>query len=84
MEPDIDSQKAQSSITTISIDSLSFHKPVFIEDKVSYYEEIIHLSCASLTIQVDSQIKHALKLKQLLKIRKVHLFILLLMNKPYT
>lgn len=56
----IAAQKAQGRVTTVAIDSLSFHKPVFVGDEVSCYGEIIRLGRTSLTVQVDVWVRRAL------------------------
>ncbi|MBI1954084.1 MAG: acyl-CoA thioesterase [Proteobacteria bacterium] len=56
----IAAQKAQGRVTTVAIDSLSFHKPVFVGDEVSCYGEIIRLGRSSLTVQVDVWVRRAL------------------------
>lgn len=52
--------KAEGRVVTVAIDSLTFHKPVFVGDEVSCYAEIIKIGHTSITIRVEAWIRHKL------------------------
>jgi acyl-CoA thioesterase YciA len=47
-------QKARSKVATVGVDAMTFHKPVFVGDEVSFYCKIDRIGRTSITIHVDS------------------------------
>ncbi len=41
-------------IVTVGIEAISFHKPVFLGDQVSFYTKVFKLGTTSVTIKVES------------------------------
>jgi acyl-CoA thioesterase YciA len=52
--------KAEGRVVTVAIDSLTFHKPVFVGDEVSCYAEIIKIGHTSITIKVEAWVRRKL------------------------
>ena len=41
-------------VVTVGIEAMTFHKPVFIGDEVSFYTDIVRTGRTSVTIRIDS------------------------------
>lgn len=52
---------------TVAINSLTFHKPVFVGDDVSCYTEIEKIGNTSITIRVEAWVRRA-KTRQMIKV----------------
>ena len=51
------SQRAQGRVVTISIETLTFHLPVWVGDEVSCYAKIDKIGTTSLTLHVEAWVK---------------------------
>lgn len=51
---------AEGRCVTIAIDSLTFHKPVFVGDQVTCYANLVKIGKTSLTIKVDVWVRRTL------------------------
>lgn len=51
---------AEGRCVTVSIDKLTFHKPVFVGDQVTCYAKLVKKGRTSLTIQVEVWVRRAL------------------------
>lgn len=45
---------AKCRVVTVSVDSMSFHQPVFVGDEVSFYTEIVRTGRTSVAVHVES------------------------------
>jgi acyl-CoA thioesterase YciA len=45
--------EAQGRVATVAVDGMSFHKPVFVGDIVSFYSEIARIGRTSITVKVS-------------------------------
>lgn len=52
--------RAHGRVVTVSIDTLTFHKPVFVGDEVTCYAEITRIGRSSMTIKVEAWVRRAL------------------------
>ncbi len=46
-------QRAKSRVTTVALDAMVFHKPVFIGDVISCYGEILRIGRTSMRIRIE-------------------------------
>lgn len=46
--------RAGGRIATVAVDSLRFHKPIFIGDLVSCYAEVVKVGNTSLTVHIET------------------------------
>lgn len=51
--------RAQGRVATVAIDSLTFHRPVYVGDEVSCYADIIRIERTSLTIKVEVWVRRS-------------------------
>jgi acyl-CoA thioesterase YciA len=51
--------RAQGRVATVAIDSLTFHRPVYVGDEVSCYADIIRIGRTSLTIKVEVWVRRS-------------------------
>lgn len=54
------SVRTKGRVVTVAIDSLSFHKPVYVGDEVSCYAEVIRIGHTSLTLHIEAWVRRAL------------------------
>ncbi len=47
-------QYVRGRIVTVGLDAISFHKPVFLGDQVSFYTKVFKTGTTSITIKVES------------------------------
>lgn len=47
-------QYVRGRIVTVGVEAISFHRPVFLGDEVSFYTQISKVGTSSITIKVDS------------------------------
>lgn len=47
-------QHVGGRIVTVGVDAISFHKPVFLGDQVSFYTKVFKVGQTSITIKVES------------------------------
>lgn len=52
--------RANGRVVTVSIDTLTFHKPVFVGDEVTCYADITRIGRSSMTIKVEAWVRRAL------------------------
>lgn len=52
--------RAHGRVVTVSIDALTFHKPVFVGDEVTCYANITRIGRSSMTIKVEAWVRRAL------------------------
>lgn len=53
-------QVARGRIVTVGVEAMSFHKPVFLGDQVSFYTKVFKVGRTSITIKVESwALRHA-------------------------
>src|SRR5258706_5552937 len=45
---------AQGRVATVAVDGMSFHKPVFVGDIVSFYAEVARSGRTSITVKVEA------------------------------
>jgi acyl-CoA thioesterase YciA len=50
----IAAKRANSRVTTVALDAMVFHKPVFIGDIVSCYGQLLRVGKTSMTIKVEA------------------------------
>jgi acyl-CoA thioesterase YciA len=55
--------RAKGRVSTIAIDALVFHKPVFVGDEVSCYAEVIRTGHTSVTILIEAWVRRALQVE---------------------
>ncbi|MBM3468381.1 MAG: acyl-CoA thioesterase [Alphaproteobacteria bacterium] len=55
------SVRTRGRVVTVAIDTLVFHKPVFVGDEVSCYAEVIRMGHTSLTIHIEAWVRRALQ-----------------------
>ena len=46
-------RRARGRVTTVAVNSVEFHQPVFVGDIVSCYAEVVRVGRTSITVQVD-------------------------------
>ena len=46
-------QRARGRVTTVAVNSVEFHEPVFVGDVISCYAEVIRVGRSSITVKVD-------------------------------
>ncbi|MBA3494865.1 MAG: acyl-CoA thioesterase [Gammaproteobacteria bacterium] len=46
-------RRARGPITTVAVNSVEFHEPVFVGDLVSCYAEVLRVGRTSITVQVE-------------------------------
>lgn len=54
------SVRARGRVVTVAIDSLTFHKPVFVGDEVSCYANLERVGRTSMAIKVEVWVRRAL------------------------
>lgn len=54
------SVRARGRVVTVAIDSLTFHKPVFVGDEVSCYAHLLRIGRTSMAIKVEVWVRRAL------------------------
>lgn len=47
-------RRAQGPVVTVAVDAMSFHKPVFVGDLVSFYSEVVRIGRTSLSVKVEA------------------------------
>lgn len=52
-------RRVQNRVVTVGIDSMNFHKPVFVGDEVSCYGTITDTGDSSLTIDLESWVRRS-------------------------
>lgn len=57
------SVKAKGRVATAAIETLAFHKPVFVGDEVSCYAEIVRIGHTSLTLHIESWVRRAMQIE---------------------
>lgn len=50
-------QTTKKRVTTVGIDAMSFYKPVFVGDIVSFYTKVERIGTTSITIKIESWAK---------------------------
>ncbi len=50
----IAAQKSRSRVATVGVEAMSFHKPVFVGDEVSFYCRVERIGRTSITVQIES------------------------------
>lgn len=50
----IAAKRANSRVTTVALDAMVFHKPVFIGDIIACYGELLRVGKTSMTIKVEA------------------------------
>ena len=45
---------AEGRVATVAVDGMSFHKPVFVGDIVSFYAEVARIGRTSITVKVEA------------------------------
>jgi acyl-CoA thioesterase YciA len=55
------SSRTKGRVVTVAIDSLSFHKPVYVGDEVSCYAEVIRIGHTSITLHIEAWVRRALQ-----------------------
>jgi acyl-CoA thioesterase YciA len=46
-------QRARGRVTTVAVNSVEFHEPVFVGDVISCYAEVVRVGWSSITVKVD-------------------------------
>jgi acyl-CoA thioesterase YciA len=46
-------QRARGRVTTVAVNSVEFHEPVFVGDVISCYAEVVRVGRSSITVKVD-------------------------------
>jgi acyl-CoA thioesterase YciA len=46
-------RRARGRVTTVAVNSVEFHEPVFVGDIVSCYAEVVRVGRTSITVEVD-------------------------------
>ena len=46
--------EAKGRVATVAVDGMSFHKPVFVGDIVSFYSEVARIGRTSITVKVEA------------------------------
>ena len=46
-------RRARGRVVTVKVNSLEFHKPVYVGDLISCYAEVVRVGRTSLTVEVD-------------------------------
>lgn len=52
--------RAKNRVATVGVDAMSFHKPVYVGDTVSFYTEIERVGTTSITVKIESWAKRRL------------------------
>ncbi len=47
-------EEAKKRVTTVGIDAMSFHKPVYVGDVVSYFCDVARIGNTSISIKIES------------------------------
>lgn len=47
-------QRAKNKVATVGVNAMSFHKPVYVGDVVSFYCEIERVGRTSITVKIES------------------------------
>lgn len=55
------SVRTKGRVVTVAIDTLTFHKPVYVGDEVSCYAEVIRIGNTSLTLHIEAWVRRALQ-----------------------
>lgn len=55
--------RASGRVATVAIDTLVFHKPVFVGDEVSCYAEVIRIGKTSITLHIEVWVRRALQVE---------------------
>jgi acyl-CoA thioesterase YciA len=46
--------EAKGRVATVAVDGMSFHKPVFVGDIVSFYSQVARIGRTSITVKVEA------------------------------
>ncbi|OFX11656.1 MAG: acyl-CoA thioesterase [Alphaproteobacteria bacterium RIFOXYD12_FULL_60_8] len=49
--------RARGRIATVAVDSMAFHKPVFVGDELSCYTEVLRVGTTSVAVQVEAWVQ---------------------------
>ncbi len=55
------SRRAQGRVTTVAVNAFHFVAPVFVNDLVSFYADVIKIGTTSLTINVEVYVERGLR-----------------------
>lgn len=47
-------RRAKGRITTVAVDAMRFHQPIFIGDLVSFYANVVRVGTTSLTVKIET------------------------------
>jgi acyl-CoA thioesterase YciA len=61
-------RRARGKITTVAVNSVEFHEPVFVGDVISCYARIIRVGNTSITVQVDVYAQRNPEQEQVIKV----------------
>ncbi len=50
-------RRAQGRVVTVSVTSMTFHRPVFVGDEVTCYAQLVKVGRTSLTVKVESWVR---------------------------
>lgn len=58
------SRRAQGRVTTVAVNAFHFVAPVFVNDLVSFYADVIKIGTTSLTVNVEVYVERGLRSPQ--------------------
>jgi len=50
-------QRARGRVSTVAVEAMEFHKPVFVGDEVSCYSDVVRLGRTSLAVRVEAWVR---------------------------
>ncbi len=66
-------ERAKGRVVTVAINSVEFHKPVFVGDVISCYTEIVNTGNSSITVKVEVYAERHPSNKQIIKVTEAEL-----------
>ena len=52
-------RRASGRVATVGVESMSFHKPVFVGDEVTCYARLLKVGKTSITVEVEAWVRRA-------------------------
>jgi len=65
------SRRAKGRTVTVAVNAFSFKAPVFVNDVVSFYADVVKVGTTSLTVNVEVYVERGLRGKKLGAVEKV-------------
>jgi acyl-CoA thioesterase YciA len=53
-------RRANGRTTTVAITAMTFHRPVFVGDEVTYYGEIVKVGTSSITVKIEGWVRRGI------------------------